>query len=192
MIDYRNYCGFDELLKVEEIMYDVVFSINWRDLKSYLLSNSKESDKKLWWYVIQGNNKQVFFESNLESSVESYDDSPLTNESEYLHINLTEGCVPELIKLKECAIVLPGVKYVGLHFLSLNSYVESHTDTGTINVLFNIKTSSGGKLIVDNQKFTFQNRQIFAFDGDLLHSVENKFGNDWIMFVLRISKNTFY
>jgi hypothetical protein len=192
MINYQNYCGFNDLVRFEKTIYNVVSSIDWRVLKLQLLSNPKELDNnRMWWYVVQGNDHQVFFESNLESIVDSSSDCPLTEESEYLQIDLTEGCTPELVELKNCMVTLPGVLYIGVHFLSPNSYIETHIDTDTVNVLFHIKTSKGGKLIIEDKEFNFQDRQVFAFDGNLPHSVENKFGTDWIMFVLRISKNSF-
>ena len=46
-------------------------------------------------------------------------------------------------------------------------------------------------MTIEDKQFQFTNNQIFMFDGDLVNSASNTSNEDWILFVLRISKSKF-
>lgn len=191
MLTKFKYTHHDDLQNISKLASVVLSSLDWRKIKNKLSTEPKElPSNALRWYSVTVNDNKHIYESNTEHPNEIFDSLSLNN-AEYFHVDLTHQAIHELTHLKNNTSVLPGITYVGVHFLGPNTVIQKHTDENTYNVLFHIKVSPECFLEIVDTKFNFYPEQIFLFDGEMQHGATNCSNEDWIIFVLRIDKRYF-
>lgn len=189
MLNHNSYSNSSAIENIRTVAKNTLIDLNWRGIKQRLSQLPKDPDGTyIWWYSRSGQNNKLVHEANSAYLVE---DVTYVDGSGHLSIDVMSDKVPELNKLKELSLELPGMSYAGVFFIGPNSYVEDHTDQGTYNFIINIQVPDGASMTIEDKQFQFTNNQIFMFDGDLVHSASNTSNEDWILFALRISKSKF-
>jgi len=189
MLDYRSYPYTDQIDTVKTLAVESLNNLDWRSIRARLRSMAKDTNgKEVWWYSKSSKDNKVYHETNTGVLSE---DIEYTQDSGHFNIQVNTDTIPEFKDFKNTVEGLPGLHYAGVFFIGPNSYVEDHIDKGMYNVLINVCVPTNAFLTVDDEQFYFNNNQIVMFDGDLHHSATNNSKEDWILFVLRITKKEF-
>jgi hypothetical protein len=189
MLDYRNYPYADKIDIVKTLAVESLNNLDWRSIREHLRNVTKDTNgEEVWWYSKSSKDNKIYHETNMGVLSE---DIEYMQDSGHFNIQVNTDTIPEFEDFKNTIEGLPGLDYAGVFFIGPNSYVEDHIDKGMYNVLINVCVPINAFLTVDDEQFYFNNNQIVMFDGDLHHSATNNSKEDWILFVLRITKKEF-
>jgi hypothetical protein len=195
MYDPSLYKDYRKLQPLFEMVSSELNKLDWRELYTSLASLDKDHiNAPLTWYCAEWRkNNQVMFESNTEAPCLQDADDNTPPGAVNFHLELTNSNIKQFQEIKNYVFKMCGVTYAGFHFLNSNSVVSEHTDKDALSILFmyQVKNSDTVVLKIGQEKYTFHKGQIFAFDATINHSAYNMSDEDWIMFAIRCTQESF-
>lgn len=186
---YKDYTKIEPLIKMVD---SALAGLDWKALRKSLVSAEKDKDSTpLTWYTAWCENKDILFESNTELPHKIGDDDGSLEGAINFHVELTNTSIDRFVSIKDYAMSMYGVTYIGLHFLNPNSVVPEHTDNDSLSILYMYQVADNATLLVGKEQYTFAKGQLFAFDASNKHSAYNKTDEDWIMLAIRCNRDSF-
>lgn len=180
---------------------------NWRSFAEGLLNATPQTSEDItWFYVTKYQDQKHFFASNGHNEIRPQDECQTANMSQWLVLTLLDSgwnantTVHPIVLDKFGGIIetlkqIPGLTSATIHFLGKGVDITTHNDgtddrchTTLVTIFSPVEDLT---LIVDGIDNVPNQSDTFSFNSFLPHSIRNTGSDDWVYYVLRISKDQY-
>ena len=211
IIDPKMYTGYNLLNDVFHGIQSIDSKHPWREFITELQSLPKRTTGIDSWFYVMSRNNEITFETSHAPIAPINEVNNSRNNADWLLITfhdngleLTNSVKTRYQTVLDKILNLPGMIVSAIHYIGSNAVIAEHidahhlpkySDNGFYNILLTISTSTTNKediaIIINGNRYNIPEGQVFAFDAQFPHSVENFSNGDWVVLTIRVDKKYF-
>lgn len=208
LVDYNSYENFSKIKELVSVIEKEMLVYDYKNAFEHIWKLPKDIEATTpSWHILESSPTVGLVSSNEsigEKETIGYrpDDTAawltlfLHEQNKKIMYNpFVDDCfIESKKKIKE--LDLQDLIHVSVHFMEPNYSVPRHTDDGDINsIVYTVNLSKenpeGYVVYINDEMFTFKNKDYFSFRPQIQHRVDNFTNDMWLGILIRISKTGF-